>query len=232
MAQYLTFHLIGPMGAFGGPAGHEYRRTQNFPTRSAVLGLVGAALGVRRDDDQGQLALADIGVAVALYTVGQGFRDFHTVQSVTSNSIKSPSTRAAAMLHPDADINTSLTQRDYLTDCAYSVALWIRGSDTPPLSTIAQALKKPFFCLFLGRKSCPISHPTGAVIVDVDKVQTALTQHEMPSGLNLPSLPSQITSDHLDTYDREDWFMDDPHDRGLWHFRRRRAFTSFVKGEQ
>ena len=54
LSSFTVFSLVAPMGSFGGPAGHERRGSNSWPGRSAVLGLIGAALGVRRTDKEGQ----------------------------------------------------------------------------------------------------------------------------------------------------------------------------------
>ena len=59
MTRFLTFALVAPMASFGGLAVGERRSGWDRPGRSAVLGLIGACLGVEREDDAGQAALAE-----------------------------------------------------------------------------------------------------------------------------------------------------------------------------
>ena len=94
MAEFVVFTLAAPMGAFGDLAGHERRNSGAWPARSAVLGLVGAALGVRRDDAPGQQALAGWRVAISVLSRGTAFRDFQTVQTVPTARVKRPSHQA------------------------------------------------------------------------------------------------------------------------------------------
>jgi CRISPR-associated Cas5-like protein len=96
MAEFLVFTLAAPMGAFGDLAGHERRGSGQWPGRSALLGLVGSALGIRRADAPGQAALNCWKFAVGALTEGAPLRDYHTVQTVPS-TIKRPNSRPEAM---------------------------------------------------------------------------------------------------------------------------------------
>ena len=133
MAEFVIFTLAAPIGAFGDLAGHERRNSGEWPARSAVLGLVGAALGVRRDDVSGQQTLAGWRVAVSVLSRGAAFRDFHTVQTVPSSRIKRPATRREAIEALDSGDNPLITWRDYRSDCAFGVApMGRRGSGEHP----------------------------------------------------------------------------------------------------
>lgn len=66
--QYLVFRLYGPMASWGEAAVGGDRPSGLAPSRSAVLGLLGAALGIKRDDASRLDALrASIGIAIKAY---------------------------------------------------------------------------------------------------------------------------------------------------------------------
>ncbi|MBU1741588.1 MAG: CRISPR-associated protein Cas5 [Proteobacteria bacterium] len=52
MTEFLLFRLYGPLASWGGIAVGEYRPTDAHPSKSAVLGLLAAAAGVDRADDE------------------------------------------------------------------------------------------------------------------------------------------------------------------------------------
>jgi CRISPR system Cascade subunit CasD len=52
MSQYLVFQLHGPMASWGVDAPGEVRHSHELPSRSALLGLLAAALGIRREEEQ------------------------------------------------------------------------------------------------------------------------------------------------------------------------------------
>ncbi|MGL4603678.1 MAG: CRISPR-associated protein Cas5, partial [Iodobacter sp.] len=57
MSPYLVFRLYGAMASFGEIAVGELRHSAAYPSRSALLGLLGAALGIARSNEAGQQAL-------------------------------------------------------------------------------------------------------------------------------------------------------------------------------
>ena len=57
--DYLVMRLYAPLSSWGTVAVGEDRPTVNYPTRSAVLGLLGAALGIKRSESQKLQDLSD-----------------------------------------------------------------------------------------------------------------------------------------------------------------------------
>lgn len=225
MADYLVFTLTAPMGSFGGLAGHERRGSHSWPGRSAILGLVGAALGLRRDDAAGQCQLRDWRCAVAVLSDSHPLRDFHTVQTVPSK-IRRPATRADALAKAklESGANTVITRRDYRCDCAFGIAMW--GGADP--GAVEAALKTPRFTLYLGRKSCPLSAPTAPKQVQADSVEGALAQVTLPPFL-APVAPLAIASDEPLPGGWQETLWDEPLDRVAWHFGQR---TGYVRGPE
>ena len=52
--ETLIFQLEAPLSSWGEVAVGEYRPSAEYPSQSAVQGLLGAALGLDRDDDAAQ----------------------------------------------------------------------------------------------------------------------------------------------------------------------------------
>ena len=220
VCEFVIFTLAAPMGAFGDLAGHERRPSGEWPARSAVLGLVGAALGVRRHDAAGQKALGRWRVAVSVLSRGAAFRDFHTVQTVPTARIKRPATRRQALDALGSGDNPLITWRDYRTDCAFGVALW--GGDGA--AEVREALARPQFTPYLGRKSCPLSAPMAPAVVEAGNETEALARVTLPSFLALdPARPLLVASDELLDGGREEIRWDEPLDRSQWHFGPRTA---------
>ena len=148
MHDYVIFSLVAPMGSFGDLAGHAIRGGYSWPGRSAILGLIGGALGVRRDDPVGQSALANWEISVSVLSKSTLFEDFHTVQTVPKPRIKRPSTRRVALGKLKPKDRVVVTRREYHSDCAFGIAL--RGGDQ---TAVVSALREPAFIPYLGRKS-------------------------------------------------------------------------------
>lgn len=220
MTEFVVFTLVAPMGSFGDLAGHERRGSDEWPSRSAILGLVGAALGVRRHDGRGQEELTRWRVAVSTLSSGKPFRDFHTAQAVPTARIKRPATRRDALKSLRPRDKPLVTRRDYRTDCTFGVALWGSGD----LQQVRDALMRPVFTPYLGRKSCPLAAPMAPTIVAADDPVEALRQVQLPSYLKSrldPERPLVVASDEALTGGREQIRWDEPLDREAWHFGQR-----------
>lgn len=220
MADYLVFTLAASLGAMGDVAGHERRGSWTWPGRSAILGLLGAALGIRREDAQGQAGLNGLQLAVAVFSEGVPLRDYHTVQTIPTPAAKRPDSRPDAFRKAGLSVNTTITLRDYRAGGVYAVA--VRGEG---LECLAAALAKPVFTLYLGRKSCPLSMPPAPRLVVCDTVQDAFAWAALPAypGTRTDWRLQMIASDidlgggHSDTRN------DQPLDREKWHFAARRV---------
>lgn len=206
MQPYLIFGLTASLGAMGELAGHERRGTLVWPARSAILGLLGAALGIRRDGDFS--ALDTLSMAVAVFDEGTVLRDYHTVETVPSASVKHTNSRPEALVAARGRTNTAITLRDYRCDSYYGVALW--GG---PLEPLQRALAQPHFTLYLGRKSCPLSAPPGASVVNADSPDDAFAQLVVP-----PWRRNARASMVIEAADHGEEVHDLPLDRTRWHF--------------
>lgn len=173
MRDYLVFALTATIGAMGDLAGHERRGTELWPGRSAVLGLVSAALGIRRGGD---FSVVDrLGLAVAVFEAGTPLRDYHTVETVPTAAARRPNSRAEALEQAGRRTNTTITMRDYRCGVVYGVALW-----DGPLERMAAAMAAPAFALYLGRRSCPLSAPLHPRLVRAVGPEQALAGVKLP----------------------------------------------------
>ena len=220
MAEHLVFTLCANLAANGELAGHERRGTLTWPGRSAILGLLAASLGIRRDDTAGLATLEPLQMAVAVHDIGQPLRDYHTVQTVPTAAVKRPDSRPDALCRAGKTVNTTLTQRDYRSGVLYAVAAW--GLDMAPFR---DALLRPVFTLYLGRKSCPLSAPPAPRLVEATDAATALASAQMPGFRNVPPVQAIYSDAHLKNA-RIERRNDVPLDRQLWHFASRDVYVS------
>ncbi len=180
MKEYLIFRLYGMMASWGDIAVGEYRPTYDRPSKSAVMGLIAAALGIRRDEEARLRELATgYHMALRVDTPGTLLRDYHTTQVPTSGKGRNKftfATRKAELSGPNHDLNTILSSRDYRCDAHYTVCLWT-NSESPPyhLSAMKEHLEKPVFNISLGRKSCPAALPLRPRIVQAATLSDAFS---------------------------------------------------------
>lgn len=221
MSQFLVFTLSASIGAMGDLAGHERRGSYLWPARSAIIGLLGAALGLRREDDFSQLDQLGMAVAPFQHPTDGGFRDYHTVETIPSAKVKKPNSRPQALRAAGQGTNTTITLRDYRTGPLFGVVIWGDG-----LAPLRDALNRPVFTLYLGRKSCPLSAPVGAQIVNAPTVEQAMAQARVPAWRQ-GVVATQLITDAGD----DDTHIETRHDRAIdrrhWHFAPRQvAFRS------
>ncbi len=180
--QTLVFQLQGPMAAWGVPAVGGYRASASYPGKSALAGLLGAALGLRRGIDTIQLqALHDhYRYAVAVREEGGILRDYHTSQVPSQTALKKHphASRRDELSVPQEDLNTILSTRDYRSNGDWLVAVQVSEDSVHALEDLAAALRQPQFVLYLGRKSCPPAVPLFPQVVEADTVYQAFGQFE------------------------------------------------------
>ncbi len=173
--DFLVFQIYGNLASWGDIAVGEHRPTQPHPSKSAITGLIAAALGLTRDDDQPHLDLNNhYGIAVCVQAEGELIRDYHTTQVPKGN--KSWYSRKDELTFSPLELKTILSQRDYQMDAYYLVCIWKKDNEANEsnekaekapysLETLSEALQQPVFTTYLGRKSCPPCLPYHPKIV-------------------------------------------------------------------
>lgn len=238
MKDYLVFRLYGPMASWGQPAVGGDRATAMSPTRSAILGLLGAALGIKRDDAQQLEALhTSVQVATKQVTPTSLLRDYHTSQVPSRNNKYVYHTRKNELLDEHKEkLNTILSTRDYRCDGIWVVAISLVQESCFSLDQLKQALIKPVYVLSLGRKSCPLAAPLMPVLLMSVSLREAL-DHLFPSIMDSekPHLdgiwlrPSKSSTyaweGSVDEFSGETALTthpwDDPINRDRWQFKQR-----------
>ncbi len=191
MHTHLLFQLYGPMQAWGEIAVGEIRPSALHPTRSGVFGILAAALGIRRNESDRLEALRD-GYDFALRIDGPGsaMLDYHTIQTPRNRKKRVFYTRrdeTGPLLEPGEDLNTILSRREYLTDAVFTVCLQSHKDSAPySLSILAEALKKPRFTPYLGRKSCPAGIPFRPMVITGANRDEAFASY--PADANLAAI--------------------------------------------
>lgn len=137
----LTIKLTSPLQSYGNEASFNRRSTNLYPTKSAIIGMIAAAFGYRRDDER-IMSLNQLRFAVRIDQVGSILTDFQIVE-----------------YNPDKHTK-KITYRDYLQDFVYVVG--IGSDDNELIEKIIDALRHPKFQLSLGRRSNP---PAGVLKV-------------------------------------------------------------------
>lgn len=148
----LLLRLAGPLQAWGTSSRFDERDTGKEPSKSGVVGLLAAALGIDRAEWEPLRPLCELRMGVRHDRPGVPRRDYQTAQHI----IKADGSGHQA---------TAVTQRHYLADAAFLVGL--EGSERALLERAHAALADPAWPLALGRKAYVPSEPLwmpGAVV--------------------------------------------------------------------
>lgn len=178
--DFLVFQLQGPMAAWGDTAVGEFRPSLDAPGLSSLVGLLGAALGLRREDEAAHAALRDgYGYAVGVQAAGRLLRDYHTAQVPGQTSLKKRphASRRDELALPRDELNTILSTRDYRQDAACLVAIQPRGEAPYSLVELAEVLRCPRFVLYLGRKACPPAAPLFPQVISAGNAESAFEDY-------------------------------------------------------
>jgi CRISPR system Cascade subunit CasD len=185
MAAFLFFQLAGPMASWGGIAVGEDRGSAPHPSRSAVLGILASALGIRRREEDRLRTLAQAcRVAVVVVDPGSFLRDYHTTQVPSCTDAKGWPLRTrrdeldlVAWLRPNKGKagEAILSSRDYRCDGQWIIGIQAASSDPVfSLDAFRRALLEPQLCLFLGRKACSPSLPLAPQIIEAETLVDGL----------------------------------------------------------
>jgi CRISPR system Cascade subunit CasD len=181
MPDFLILKLEGVMQAWGGHTFEDLRPSHDFPTRSGLVGLLAACLGLNRQDREEQARLSQ-SVRFAMRVdhkqleweeYGQKRRkilqpikmtDYHTIRE------------ARRANRQPKEGQTVQSWREYLYDTAFTVAIGQTESASITLERLCEAVQRPVFTPFLGRRACPLTRPLLHGVVQADSLFSALAQ--------------------------------------------------------
>jgi CRISPR system Cascade subunit CasD len=160
---YLSLLLDGPLQSWGMASRFQRRNTGPHPTKSGVIGLLCAAMGLAKGSPEEAHLLPQLaGMKMTSVTIPRGaggtesprpvlrLQDYHTVLGTR---------RASGKMNPDAVV----TRREYLLDARFGVIF------EGPRSLLERAeakLKDPVWGVWLGRKNCIPAEPIGRGMFD------------------------------------------------------------------
>lgn len=150
----LLLRLAAPLQSWGMDSKFETRKTGREPTKSGVVGLLAAACGIGREEPGRLEPLNALRFGVRVDQEGALLVDYHTARKEErgrGNAVK---------------VTSYQTKRHYLADAIFLVGLESR--DAACLHGLAEALRRPAFPLFLGRRSCPPTLPVCLGVREAD----------------------------------------------------------------
>lgn len=169
----LLLKLSGPLQSWGSASSYRARETESMPTKSGVIGLIASALGRQRNESVDDLAALEF--AVRIDQPGHLLRDFQTAIDWKATA--------------QADKNPKLSTRYYLSDAVFTVGL---GGAQSVVTQLAEALKRPRYPLFLGRRSCPAGHDLLIDLIKGSPTEALATVAWQASAAHRRTQPSEV----------------------------------------
>ncbi len=210
MKHTLLLRLKAPMQSWGISSRFSIRDTGKEPSKSGVIGLLCAALGISRDEANTNNPRFDVlrklKLSIRVLHEGVMQKDYHTAQHIAKAD--------------GGTKETELSTRWYLADADFLVGL--ESEDLPLLESLQNALKNPKWQLFLGRKAFVPSVPVYFAENGLQTGENILQEFEIESKSKEQRL---IIEDESGNEVRQDVPLDFANRR----FSIRRVRTEFIK---
>ena len=158
--QYLKLHLQGFVQHYSCQSNlvtapsSTYYKTEKHPTKKAVIGMIGAAMGLPRKSDGLQRLNDSLDIKYRTLKQGSVLADFQTAQPLRDDE---PFPIANGKTKKDGKIIKTV---EYLQDYRFEVYV---GGEADLLDKIYSAFQNPYYNPYLGKKSC---FPTRPFITD------------------------------------------------------------------
>jgi len=155
---YLAMMLDAPLQSWGFASRFQRRTTGLHPTKSGVIGLVCAAMGLAKGSDEEKRELPELRkltmMSIAITRSYPRLEDFHTTGGGYDKKTHAQFIPRKASGGP-CD-NPTVSRRQYLTDARFGVIL---AGDRALLERVAAALQDPVWGVWFGRKNCIPAEP-------------------------------------------------------------------------
>lgn len=155
--QALAIYIDSPLQAWGANSKYQYRETNSFPTKSAIIGIVAAAMGIdKHSPDESELIAPLATLKITVVRIDKSspvtrLTDFHTIGGGYDKKASESEKMSIPRKATGAPFGTVITRRTYLTDATF-VAVLEGGSET--LDATKKALLNPTWGIWFGRKHC------------------------------------------------------------------------------
>lgn len=156
---FLALLLDGPLQSWDFASRFQRRTTGLHPTKSGVIGLICAAMGLAKGSPEERDTLPELAqLKMCSIAIPRGdvrrLEDFHTTGGGYDKKAQSQFIPRKAS--GGACDNPTLSRRQYLLDARFGVVL---AGDRSLLERAAAALQDPIWGVWLGRKNCIPSAP-------------------------------------------------------------------------
>lgn len=199
----VAFLIDAPMQSWGTASRFQRRGTNHHPSKSAVAGMIAAAMGLEKGTDAERETLAAISelrmTSIVLPRCDrrgnalpmQRLRDYHTVGGGYDK--KSDPRNIPRKAKGGPGDNATVTEREYLADTRFGIALVSPSGNTALLCRIRDALLDPVWGIWFGRKCCLPAIP---LVPNIAENRTAALSELLKL--------AGFEGDHPDEFEREE----------------------------
>jgi CRISPR-associated protein Cas5/CasD subtype I-E len=167
MSDTLAFLIDAPLQSWGASSKFQRRETESWPTKSALVGVIAAAMGIDKHSPDEAERLAPL--AALTFTVlrwpkehpSLRLSDFHTIGGGYDKKNPAEKSFIPRKAGDGSPFGTVITRRTYLTDARF-IALF--QGERGHLEKVGAALADPVWGLWFGRKACIPAAPLGPLI--------------------------------------------------------------------
>ncbi|WPJ95660.1 type I-E CRISPR-associated protein Cas5/CasD [Coraliomargarita algicola] len=173
----LAFYIDAPLQSWGASSKFQYRETNAFPTKSALIGLIAGALGIDKNlSSEANLLrpIADLKLTVVrlnkqltqraisptrftdFHTVGGGYTPLNERDQTSWQAMMCNHKASGGIKKTKGTPDGVITRRSYLTDARFAALL---EGDAAILSQVQAALLDPVWGVWFGRKTCLPASP-------------------------------------------------------------------------
>jgi len=166
----LLLRFSAPMQSWGTETKLNDHRTDPYPSKSGVVGMLSSSMGRRRDEGVDDISMLTFGVRVD--KPGIIIPDFQT--AAVRKNINNKMTDLASN-------KKYIGTRFFLSDAVFTIAL---EGDFSVLNDLAYNLEHPAYPLFLGRRGFPTNADL-VIGVFEESIEEALFTHKYEKGMRV-----------------------------------------------
>ncbi len=161
--RYLVFQLKGVLQHYSASRylvtapSSVYYKTEKCPTKKAVTGMIGAAMGIERGSVELDKLRDSVDIKYRLLHKGSVFIDYQTVRPLHKGD-------KFVKVGGGTTVNALIKEIEYLQDYTFEVYV---GGEEELLRYIYEAFLNPVYMPYLGKRSCV---PVGTMITDFETV--------------------------------------------------------------
>lgn len=149
----IKFTLNAPLQSWGiQEVRDDFFPTSKIPTKSGVVGLIACALGLKKGDPRIGELFDELTIYTKVISRGTIMTDYHIIEANKNRRIYLADGKNSG----DSATQGIVTYRSYIQNGKFDIVV---DGDNDVLADITEAFKHPYWNLYLGRKSCPVSEP-------------------------------------------------------------------------